>query len=85
MMNAPKTDGLDETWFRVRVRLRRADKTMTWQTRAAFLLEAEAIEYVHTWSGIAEAEILKPDAGNQRPGTPDGSLAIETRKPGSLK
>mgnify|MGYP003326227796 CR=1 FL=1 len=30
--------------------------------------------------------VLKPqNAGTQRPGTPDGSLAIETRKPGSLK
>ena len=26
-----------------------------------------------------------PNAGTQRPGTPDGSLATETRKPGSLK
>jgi len=28
---------------------------------------------------------LKPNTGTQRPGTPDGSLATETRKPGSLK
>ena len=28
---------------------------------------------------------LSPNAGTQRPGTPDGSLATETRKPGSLK
>ena len=27
----------------------------------------------------------KGNAGTQRPGSPDGSLATETRKPGSLK
>ena len=26
-----------------------------------------------------------PNAGTQRPGSPDGSLATETRMPGSLK
>lgn len=28
---------------------------------------------------------LRPNAGTQRPGTPDGSLATETRWPGSLQ
>lgn len=28
---------------------------------------------------------LPPNDGTQRPGSPDGSLATETRKPGSLK
>ncbi len=27
----------------------------------------------------------RPNGGTQRPGSPDGSLATETRKPGSLK
>ena len=42
-------------------------------------------------SGAALRELLRvartlpPNDGTQRPGTPDGSLATETRKPGSLK
>jgi hypothetical protein len=32
-----------------------------------------------------QAANSEPNAGTQRPGTPDGSLETETRKPGSLK
>lgn len=32
-----------------------------------------------------QAFFCSPNAGTQRPGSPDGSLATETRKPGSLK
>ena len=33
----------------------------------------------------ARYALESPNAGTQRPGTPDGLLATETRKPGSLK
>lgn len=51
-------------WFLVRVRLRQANKNMAWQTRAIFLLEAEAIDYVQKWEGIAQAEIIKLQTGD---------------------
>lgn len=42
------------------------------------------------WAGNVPAEITMDDyyranAGTQRPGSPDGALATETRKPGSLE
>src|SRR5690242_2472785 len=40
----------------------------------------------YLWHPSSELpEHLRPNAGTQRPGSPDGSLATETRKPGSLK
>lgn len=50
---------------------------------------------IFVWASNAEEQIeaalneagytLCPNGGTQRPGTPDGPLATETRKPGSLK
>jgi hypothetical protein len=36
-----------------------------------------------SWDG--GCRYFEPNAGTQRPGSPDGSLATETRKPGWLK
>jgi len=56
---------------------RRVQQVQTWLT-----LEPEC--WQHPRAGVAKA-MLEINAGTQRPGTPDGSLATETRKPGSLK
>lgn len=42
------------------------------------------LEIFRCAKGLMDAA-LSPNAGTQRPGSPDGSLATETRKPGSLK
>ena len=36
-------------------------------------------------AALKEWDAISSNAGTQRPGSPDGSLATETRKPGSLK
>ncbi len=44
----------------------------------------EVMELVGKFSDAVKAA-YEANAGTQRPGSPDGSLATETRKPGSLK
>ena len=46
---------------------------------------SDCIAYWRQRAWKAEGVTAHANAGAQRPGTPDGSLATETRKPGSLK
>lgn len=46
---------------------------------------SDCIAYWRQRAWKSEGVTAHANAGTQRPGTPDGSLATETRKPGSLK
>lgn len=70
-------------------RLRILDKhahALTWCYVHSLITDAEHGRAGKRLIANVNAEVRKAaNAGTQRPGTPDGPLATETRKPGSLK
>lgn len=54
-------------WWFVRVQLRREDKSLEWQTRAAFKNRVEAELYSHEWIGIALTRMFQANTKDNLP------------------
>lgn len=66
MSGHPEKDAVERSepitllgWWFVRVLLRREDKTLEWQNRAAFKNQSEAELYSREWGGVARTEVYQ--------------------------
>ena len=61
-------------FWKVAVLIRRANKSLFWQIRCAFKIEAEALDYVGRWNGLTQCKIIPPNVEVTRGADQKGDL-----------